>query len=81
MARGPKLSPRMKAQSDYVQQKLGESVICQRCGATLETFADACQTDLSEMCEGFQTIEAAREEFYSINPIQLPKSPTAEVQK
>lgn len=68
-----KLSPRMKAQSDYVQEKLGASVICQRCCATKDTFADVCQADLSEMCEGFQTIEAAREEFYSINPITVAR--------
>lgn len=67
-------SQRMRAQSEYVQSKLGNSVICKRCQATKDTFADVCEADLSEMCEGFRTIEAAREEFYHQNPIRLPEA-------
>lgn len=69
MARSLKLSPRMKAQREYVQNKLADSIICQRCGATKDTFADRCAAGLSESCDGFETIEAAREEYDHLNPM------------
>lgn len=39
---------------------LGDRVICQRCGATIETYGfDTCTAALDERCEGFDTVEAA----------------------
>ena len=45
-----------------VDQVLGSRVICARCKATLETYATNCRSELSERCEGFETIERAAAE-------------------
>jgi len=58
-----KLSDRLKRQRDYVERKLGKTVICDRCRCTLDTFAEKCPADLSDMCAGFVAIESARQEF------------------
>lgn len=34
-------------------------VICDRCGATLWTYAEKCTADLADACPGFQAIERA----------------------
>ena len=49
----------------YVEQKLAGQIICERCGATLETFADVCTADLSDACPGFMAIEKVRAEFWN----------------
>ncbi len=59
----PKIAEKVRAQSDYVHNKLGDSVICSRCSATCGTYADKCSASLSETCEGFNIIEEARSEF------------------
>ena len=38
---------------------LGDQVICDRCGATMATYADACTAALDDPCPGFLTIEDA----------------------
>ncbi|MCP3735644.1 hypothetical protein M9979_12245 [Sphingomonas sp. RP10(2022)] len=38
---------------------LGDSVICERCGATMVTYADVCSAALDDPCPGFQAIENA----------------------
>lgn len=38
---------------------LGRSVICDRCGATLATYADRCSARLDDACPGFIAIERA----------------------
>lgn len=43
-----------------VQEALGDEVICSRCGATLETYADKCNVDLATRCAGFERIEEVR---------------------
>jgi ribosomal protein L40E len=43
-----------------VEAALGNKVICNRCGATLETYGDKCSADLAEACEGFRAIEEVR---------------------
>lgn len=53
----------IQAQATYVEAKLGTGVICDRCHATCDTFADQCSADLSEMCPGFIAIEEAKAEF------------------
>ena len=58
-----KLSQRLKDERAFVERSLGDSVICGNCGATLETFADACTAGLSEPCPGFLAIEQAKERF------------------
>lgn len=58
-----KLSDRLKAEHKFVEAALGASVICERCKATLGTFADACKADLSDTCPGFEAIEEAKGEF------------------
>ena len=44
---------------DRVAPKLKGRVICDRCGATIDTYADACTADLDDPCPGFLTIEEA----------------------
>ena len=43
-----------------VEERLEDQVICRRCGATLDTYADLCNVPLDVPCEGFCTVEAAR---------------------
>jgi ribosomal protein L40E len=43
-----------------VARELGDKVICQRCEATIATFADKCSAALDDPCEGFLAIEAVR---------------------
>ena len=43
-----------------VEAALAGKVICDRCGATLETYAEACTAELSERCPGFEAIENAK---------------------
>lgn len=65
-----RLSDRLRAEKHYVEDTLGASMICARCGARLETFADSCTADLSDACPGFLAIEKAKEQFIKDNPIQ-----------
>jgi len=58
-----KRSPRLIAEHEFVERKLEGLKICRTCNATLATFAEVCSADLSEVCPGFLTIEAARKEF------------------
>ena len=44
---------------ERVERRLAGRVICNRCGATLETYADQCNADLAERCPGFEAIERA----------------------
>lgn len=44
-----------------VEAKFGGAVICNRCQATLVTFADACTADLGDMCPGFLAIDDAKQ--------------------
>jgi hypothetical protein len=34
-----------------------DTIICEKCGASLETFNDKCSAPLDEMCDGFVCIE------------------------
>lgn len=58
-----KYSPYLQAEREYVERTLADSVICDRCRATLKTFADACTADLADLCPGFMAIEQAKLEF------------------
>ena len=40
-----------------VTRALGSKVICEACGATLETFDRVCSADLDALCDGFVCIE------------------------
>jgi hypothetical protein len=43
-----------------VEKVLGDGrVICDRCHATLATYAEACAAPLAERCPGFEAVEAA----------------------
>lgn len=42
-----------------VETVLGDRVICDRCGAKLATYADACIAALDDACPGFVEIESA----------------------
>ena len=42
-----------------IEAALAGKVICDLCGATLETYAETCTADLSERCPGFEAIENA----------------------
>jgi DNA-directed RNA polymerase subunit RPC12/RpoP len=43
-----------------VEEHLGQTVICTRCGAQLATFGERCAAALDEACPGFQAIERVR---------------------
>lgn len=59
----PRLSDRLQKEHLYVAEHLGGKVICDRCGATLDTFADACSADLCDICPGFTAIDQAKAAF------------------
>jgi hypothetical protein len=40
-----------------VSTKLGDDVICDRCGATYRTFGAICAADLLDRCPGFNRID------------------------
>lgn len=58
-----KLSDRLKQEHAFIVAKFSYNPICDRCGATLDTFADACSADLTDPCQGFLTIDNAKSEF------------------
>lgn len=64
----PRESKHLQMQRAFVERKLGSTVICSRCGATLETYADVCSADLPDLCPGFVTVQEAITEFNSAKP-------------
>jgi len=58
-----KLSQRLQDQAAFVKEKLADSVICSRCGATLHTYSKTCNVELSDQCPGFLAIETAKKQF------------------
>jgi hypothetical protein len=61
-----KESQRLVDEREFVARSLGDSVICHRCRATLDTFAVACTAGLGDACQGFLEIEEAREKFSAL---------------
>lgn len=59
----PKLSKQMQEEQDFVAKKLGTDPICDRCGATVDTFADDCSAELDDPCPGFLAIDKAKDQF------------------
>jgi len=59
----PRLSERLQRERVFIDAKFGANSICDRCGATLDTFADACSADLDDACPGFLAIDNAKAEF------------------
>lgn len=57
-----KRSERLKNERAFVEAAL-PGVICDRCGATLDTFADACTADLADPCPGFMAVDGAKMAF------------------
>lgn len=53
-------SARLQAERAHVERVLTDSVICDKCQATLATYADKCSAGLSEICPGFIAIENER---------------------
>ena len=49
-----------QTEGDRVETYLGDKVICFRCGATLESYANKCDVPLNVPCEGFLLIEGVR---------------------
>jgi hypothetical protein len=43
-------------------EALADTVICERCGATVATYGDKCSAALDDRCPGFEAIERARAE-------------------
>lgn len=39
-----------------MRERIGEGVICARCGATFGSYADKCSADLAERCPGFNAV-------------------------
>lgn len=66
-------SKRYLKRLDFVEMKLDGAVICDRCDCTLRTFAEKCSAGLSEMCQGFMAIDAAKEEFDRSPNIKLAR--------
>lgn len=58
-----KLSDALRREKEHVKRVL-TGVICARCGATLETYAQKCFADLSDPCDGFMAIEHAKDDFH-----------------
>ena len=58
-----KLSQRLQDERAFVERYLGTSIICQRCRATLGSYAEDCIADLAEECQGFAAIEKAKSDF------------------
>lgn len=48
------------ARTAMVEAEIGKATICDRCGATLDTFADTCSAALDDPCPGFERIDAAK---------------------
>jgi hypothetical protein len=48
---------------EHVCAELGDKVICRRCGARLDDFAERCTADLDVVCPGFVAIEEALRSF------------------
>ena len=57
-----KLGRRKAREVAYVQAHC-TGTICDRCGATLDTFADQCSAELDDACPGFLVIDAAKMRF------------------
>lgn len=55
------------AQNTYVQRTLGGKVICDRCGATLDNYADVCSAALGDPCPGFRAIDDAKTDFWRLS--------------
>lgn len=53
----------MNAEHRFVEKELRDSTICDKCGATLLTYADVCIAALSDACHGFEAIGTARLKF------------------
>jgi hypothetical protein len=47
-------------EADRVESILSGQVICSRCGATLDDYADKCSAPLESPCPGFLLVEGAR---------------------
>jgi hypothetical protein len=47
---------------DLVHEILGGGIICDRCGATLMTFARDCTADPDKVCPGFAAADEAQKE-------------------
>lgn len=47
------------ALSDRIGKRLPDGAICNRCGATLATYADQCTAALDDPCPGFVALEEA----------------------
>ena len=43
--------------AQLVRARMGQGIICSRCGASLATYADRCEADLAERCPGFNAID------------------------
>lgn len=57
-----RFSQRLQDEQTFVQAQC-PGVICSRCGATLDTYADVCSADLDDACPGFTKIDDAKLEF------------------
>ncbi len=51
---------RMRRAFQLIAERLGDKVICPRCGATLETWPDVCSATLADPCPGFVAYDEAR---------------------
>lgn len=52
-----KIKEARKLIHDRVAATLGDSQICERCGATFKTMNDACTADLLDPCPGFLAVD------------------------
>lgn len=54
------LSAKRTEVRDRVAAILGNSTICDRCGATYKTMNDVCTAELLDPCPGFERIDAVQ---------------------
>ena len=59
----PKMPEWKRREVQFVIGKLGSGIICGRCQCTLDSFAEKCSASLTDECEGFKAIDAAKAEF------------------
>jgi ribosomal protein L40E len=56
----------LMTEREFIENAIHQEVICDRCGATLETYADVCTAQLNERCPGFVLIENTLNEIRAI---------------
>jgi hypothetical protein len=57
------LSETLKQEREYVKATLAGKCICDKCGCTLDDYAERCAAPLGDPCPGFLAVAAVMAEF------------------